>query len=761
MRKFYTFVLFLLLGFTSFGQIVANDDYMGANCGFQYIDDPQQNVLYNDRINNVAFPYTNVILTVFENQYPDIIGLNTDSTSPYYGSVTLVNPTAYGSFTFTYRICQVGNPTNCDMGYVTFYNYPESLSAYPDNFSNEPINNAVGGTTVNSVISNDYSSCFGSLAPWNYMVTAGFDVPSSFSVNPDGTITVQAGVAPGSYIFNYNLCNYSGNCSGSSVTILVTGISDIVANYDDFSYPNYPNTVTESVLSNDTLNGGPATISTVTITPLNIPSGFTLNTTTGTISIGNVSEGTYAVPYRICDNVNPANCYVNYAYVVVLKNKIGGTVQFDDENNGCDGTDSYLYNIKVKNINGTSTYVSTTYGNPHYYLIGDAGTNTISVTDLPPYFTVTPANHIFNLSTPGTTFGGDFCITANANINDLQIELVPLFNVVPGLPALYDIWFKNNGSTTLNGQVTFQFDNTKMSFLSSNPLPDATSSNSLTYNFTGLPPFQYSVIRNVKFQVAIPPTVDLGNVVTFTGVINPVASDATPTNNTSIVSQTVVNSQDPNDITVSKTNITLSEAQQDYLYYTIRFQNVGTSDAINIKVLNDLDINLNWSTLELIGTSHQCRLKNTNNHNEFLFENINLPGTNNEPLSHGYIHYKVKPISTIAIGNVIPNVASIYFDYNAPITTNTITTTVSALGNTNFAFTNLNYFPNPIKNSLTISNASIINAVEITSVLGQRIIHKSVNDLQTEIDLSQLSTGIYLVKISSDGQEKKVKIIKE
>jgi hypothetical protein len=229
-----------------------------------------------------------------------------------------------------------------------------------------------------------------------------------------------------------------------------------------------------------------------------------------------------------------------------------------------------------------------------------------------------------------------------------------------------------------------------------------------------------------------------------------------------VVNQTVVNSQDPNDIIVHEgASLTLARAQQEYLHYTIRFQNIGTSDAINIKVLNDLDAKLDWSTFKLISTSHNCRVKNTNNHNEFLFENINLPGSENEPLSHGYITYKVKPIASIAVGNVIPNSANIYFDFNAPIATNLTTTTiVNNLGVDNFAFNDFKCFPNPVKNTLSVANSSTIDAIEITSLIGQPMISKKVNELQTEINLSALSNGIYFVKVTSQGQDKIVKIIK-
>ena len=152
-----------------------------------------------------------------------------------------------------------------------------------------------------------------------------------------------------------------------------------------------------------------------------------------------------------------------------------------------------------------------------------------------------------------------------------------------------------------------------MSFLNSGTIPNTIGTNTLIYNYSNIAPFESRVINNVKFQVATPPTVDSGQLVSLTSSLSPVISDPTATNNTSTINQTVVNSQDPNDIVVHEgATITLAKAQQEYLHYTIRFQNVGTSDPINIKVVNDLDPKLDWSTFQLLSTSHNCRVKNKN-----------------------------------------------------------------------------------------------------------------------------------------------------
>jgi hypothetical protein len=89
------------------------------------------------------------------------------------------------------------------------------------------------------------------------------------------------------------------------------------------------------------------------------------------------------------------------------------------------------------------------------------------------------------------------------------------------------------------------------------------------------------------------------------------------------------------------------------------------------------------------------------------------------------------------------------------------TTQLANLSTDNFIFTSLKYYPNPVKNSLSISNQSIINEVAVTSILGQKIMSQTVNDLQTELDFSGLTNGVYFIKVLSEGQSKTIRIVKE
>jgi hypothetical protein len=62
---------------------------------------------------------------------------------------------------------------------------------------------------------------------------------------------------------------------------------------------------------------------------------------------------------------------------------------------------------------------------------------------------------------------------------------------------------------------------------------------------------------------------------------------------------------------------------------------------------------------------------------EFKFENILLVDSNtNEPLSHGFVRYRIQPKTNFSAGDSITNFAAIYFDFNEPVITNTAKTII-------------------------------------------------------------------------------------
>lgn len=85
----------------------------------------------------------------------------------------------------------------------------------------------------------------------------------------------------------------------------------------------------------------------------------------------------------------------------------------------------------------------------------------------------------------------------------------------------------------------------------------------------------------------------------------------------------------------------------------------------------------------------------------------------------------------------------------------------SSLASDTFNNANFSFYPNPVKNILNLSYQQGITKIEIVNLLGQNVVAKSINSNQTQIDMSNLALGTYLVKITSNNQVKTIKVIKE
>ena len=83
------------------------------------------------------------------------------------------------------------------------------------------------------------------------------------------------------------------------------------------------------------------------------------------------------------------------------------------------------------------------------------------------------------------------------------------------------------------------------------------------------------------------------------------------------------------------------------------------------------------------------------------------------------------------------------------------------LANPTFDNSSFTFYPNPVKDVLNISNAQNISKVQVINLLGQEMMVKTMNENQGQIDMSQLSSGTYLVKVTSEDQVKTIKVIKE
>ncbi|WP_299365961.1 T9SS type A sorting domain-containing protein [Winogradskyella sp.] len=444
-------------------------------------------------------------------------------------------------------------------------------------------------------------------------------------------------------------------------------------------------------------------------------------------------------------------------------NQINGFIASDDENDGCDSSDLPLPNLMVvATSTGNEVLGTFTLNNGYYQLFPGIGDYTVStVNSLPIYYDSQPNTYDFSFADIGNTVTGDFCVIPIGMNEGLSLSITPTSSAIPGFEASYQIIYKNIGTETIDGSINYQYDNTKINFLNANYGISSQTSNVITFDFVNLLPFETRTI-NLNFEVSTPPTANVGDFLIHLITLTPSIGEV----NTFGFNQTIIGSYDPNDITVLEGEEIYFDEVDNYLHYVIRFQNTGTNEAFNIRVNNILDDKLDWTTLQLENLSHDGRVNITNANNvDFIFENINLPDSiSNEQESHGFIAYKIKPKSNVQIGDTFFNYADIYFDFNLPITTNTVSTKiVENLSIEEFELQNVLIYPNPTDKILHVKTKDNINisSIQVYNLLGQQINEITSNKLVEEIDMSNFKSGVYLVKVKRDDQTATFRVIKE
>ena len=147
----------------------------------------------------------------------------------------------------------------------------------------------------------------------------------------------------------------------------------------------------------------------------------------------------------------------------------------------------------------------------------------------------------------------------------------------------------------------------------------------------------------------------------------------------------IVASLDPNDKQVYPTGITAANIVRPgaELEYKIRFQNTGTDTAFRVVLVDTLSEHIDLGSLREGVSSHPYTLHVSGQGQavlKFVFDPIILPDSNvNEPASNGFVTFSITPKSDIPLGTRIDNVADIYFDFNPPVRTNTVFTTIDTL----------------------------------------------------------------------------------
>ncbi|WP_420574243.1 DUF7619 domain-containing protein [Kordia sp.] len=447
---------------------------------------------------------------------------------------------------------------------------------------------------------------------------------------------------------------------------------------------------------------------------------------------------------------------------------VSGETKFDSDSNGCDINDEIYPNMSFSITNGTETGIFTANTSGNYAIPLQEGIHTITPQiENPSYFSVSPTSITVDFPTDTSPNIQDFCITSNGNFNDLEVTIVPLEEARPGFDTDYKIIYRNKGTTTLSGAVSLNFEDDYMNVISTNPMAVAQNTGNLSWNYTNLAPLEsrsilYTMNLNTPTDANYP--LNGGDHLDFTANITPTTSDETPTDNTLNFVQTVVNSFDPNDKTCLEGNTITEDKVGEYVHYLIRFENTGTASAINVVVTDDIDAaSYDVNTLSVIDGSHEFITRVDGQKVEFIFENIDLPF--DDATNDGYVLFKIKTKTTLALNDTFMNKAEIFFDYNAPIITNDETTMIVeplSVGEVSLD-TSIEAFPKPTSDMLFITGENAIKTIDVFDLQGKLILSKKLigNQIDTNISVKTLSKGLYILKVTSDKGVFTDKIIKQ
>ncbi|SEQ59710.1 DUF7619 domain-containing protein [Neolewinella agarilytica] len=374
----------------------------------------------------------------------------------------------------------------------------------------------------------------------------------------------------------------------------------------------------------------------------------------------------------------------------------------------------------------------------------------------------------------------------------------------------HDFWLSiiNDGCQPLAGEGRVHFPE-EMEFLNSDVVPLSQEENTLTFAFDTLQPNASQRFR-IRFRMpdenfaGLP--VELGAVA---GAVD--GQGAMITSDTFAYREILRCAIDPNDkqVSPSRPEPSMSNYTQldETLRYTIRFQNTGNDTAFTVRIQDQISESLNLETFKPLAASHPYSVSVREDRTLiFLFEDILLPdSTTNLPGSQGFVTFEIQPFPDLDDFSTIDNTAGIYFDFNQPVITNTVTSTLVEFldedqdgflfyedcNDQNFNINpaaeeipgngidencddsdfhvstssqlpgTLNYFPNPTSGTfyLNYSENDRLNG-ELYSAAGQRL-QTFVFQNSHSLDLEGLPAGLYLLRLySREGRGRTVRVVR-
>lgn len=357
-----------------------------------------------------------------------------------------------------------------------------------------------------------------------------------------------------------------------------------------------------------------------------------------------------------------------------FNSQLNGCVFVDQNLNGLfDAGEAGIPNISLQSSPSSDYTISNQDGTFTLYFSDIIGNYQLGLDSIPSWSLVTDSL-VYNFSVDSTDqVYANLCFgfAPDSTVHDVSIDLT-------GSPTQCDdtlsfwISISNTGTTNPSGVIEVNLD-PSLTYLGSSFIEDSINGQNVYWNYSSLPYFSDTLIN---FQVLAPDFNSIGD--TLESLLN-VTIDSSGilmgVFNTSH-SDILTCAYDPNDkvgVPWGVGSDGIIDINTEFLDYTIRFQNTGNDTADVVLISDQLDNNLDFSSMQLLSTSHSVQVTvSQSGEIVFLFDNIMLPDSNvNQPLSNGFVKFRISLLENLPAGTQIHNFAQIYFDNNPAVLTNT------------------------------------------------------------------------------------------
>ncbi|MCB9246817.1 MAG: T9SS type A sorting domain-containing protein [Flavobacteriales bacterium] len=439
---------------------------------------------------------------------------------------------------------------------------------------------------------------------------------------------------------------------------------------------------------------------------------------------------------------------------------VNGQVRFDDGNCIVDAGDEPLF-TKIE-VGGTSKVY---FSNDGYFTFPGIQGKTYTIKSqkhhLAKGYLCGTDSIVINIQNKDSSYTVDIAQEIDTTIHDISVG-IGTAAAVKGQYVIGAIRIKNENKVWYDSiRIQLKFDSRLSQFTSDSGY--SRSGDSVLFTLYTVKGYEE---RHIPFSMYVDTaTLDTGGILVFSTRL--LTIDSFTSNNQDTIVKTVVRPFDPN----MKESYPSGRITQkvEKIDYTIHFQNIGSSPAINVTVVDTLDTSLPVEYIRIKATSHPqtYQLKVKDNILVWTFKGINLPDSStDEPGSKGFISYEARVSDGLnRAGDRIDNRAFIYFDYEEPVITNIAAvyledsfSRVELVGKDRSGH-QIEVYPNPFGQSLTIKNTSPGTQLIMMYDSNGKLLKQIKLDRGTSalIDTAEQPAGMYYLKtVGSRG----VKLVK-